>query len=66
MLDQIQVHNKLKNIIPPNASRTTTRPVNLNSEEKLVQIDTGETNEVRSGGKTSYNILSMQAFEDQT
>jgi hypothetical protein len=55
MIDQIQIHDKLRSILPPNTGRT----LNMQQTSKLT------LEQPKSPARTSYNILSMQAFEDK-
>ena len=55
MIDQIQIHDKLRSILPPNTGRT------LNMQQTSKQT----LEQPKSPARTSYNILSMQAFEDK-
>lgn len=55
MIDQIKIHDKLKTILPPNAGRTVN----------MQQTDNNSPDQPKSPARNTYNILSMQAFEEK-
>ncbi len=57
MIDQVHIHDKLRSILPPDAGRS------LNMQQNTTKIQTFEP--PKSPTRTSYNILSMQAFEEK-
>jgi hypothetical protein len=57
MIDQVKIHDKLKTILPPNAGRTMQLQ---STNNEMLELD-----QPKSPGRSSYNILSMQAFENK-
>ncbi len=59
----MQTHNKLKSILPPNVGRNLVPLNEPATQTKVTQEDIKDLADSKSASKTSYNILSMQAFE---
>ena len=57
MTEQVKIHDKLKTILPPNAGRTIYAQPNKEQSPSKNDVP-------KSPSRASYNILSMQAFED--